>query len=165
MDKSYLLPHAQKKVGWILFSFSTFIGVLLFFDWISLSFLDDFPVFAISSSWIFEDSVAFGLTKNDVSDEIVALLIIVGGLIVAFSAEKLEDEWIRNIRLKCISKAVVFNYLLLAFCILFFYGTSFYMVMIINMFSTLYFYIISFHINLRLANSKFEKELIQEDTQ
>lgn len=165
MDKSNLLPHSWKKIGWVLFSLSTLLGILLLSDWITLSFWDDFPVFAIKSNGILEDSVFFGMIKNDISDEIVALLIISGGLIVAFSAEKLEDEWIREIRLKSMSKAVGFNYLMLVFCIIFFYGTSFYMVMIINMFSTLYFYIISFHLNLRLANSKVDKELIREDLQ
>lgn len=165
MDKPNLLPHSWKKIGWVLFILSTLLGILLLSDWITLSFWDDFPVFAIKSDGIFEGSVFFGMTKNDISDEIVALLIISGGLIVAFSAEKLEDEWIREIRLKSMSKAVVFNYLILVFCIIFFYGTSFYMVMIINMFSTLYFYIISFHLNLRLANSKVDKELIREDVQ
>jgi hypothetical protein len=152
MDKSFLLPHSWKIIGWIIFALSSLLGVLLLAEWIEFSFLDDIPVFAFLDSMIFEDSVSFSLTTTNLADELIALLVITGGLIVSFSSEKIEDEFIARIRLRSMSKAVVFNYFTLAFCILFFYGFAFYTVMIINMFATLYFYVISFHISLKYAS-------------
>jgi len=156
MNSNLLLPYSWKRPGFIVFILSSLTGFLFLFDLIDVSFLDDVPVFAIYTDMIFDHKKYFTWSTNNISDEIIAILVIISGLVAAFSKEKTEDEFIARIRLESLVKAVLLNYLVLMFCILFFYEMGFYFVMVFNMFTTLLFFIIRFRISMYLANKANE---------
>jgi hypothetical protein len=86
-----------------------------------------------------------GITKNNVLNEILGILIIIGALLVAFSKEKTEDEYIAKTRLESLVWATYFNYGILLIAILFVYDLAFFWVMVFNMFTLLLFFIVRFN--------------------
>ena len=144
MKTKLLFPYRFKKVGWILLVPSTILGILCIFYDFSFDFLD-VKVFAIFSDDFFGSDTVFGLGKNNITDEIVGVLFIIGALLVAFSKEKNEDEFIEKTRWESLVWATYINYFILIFCFLFFYNTSFLWVMIFNMFTILIFFILRFY--------------------
>jgi hypothetical protein len=146
MKTKLLFPHRFKSIGWILLVPATVLGILfMFFD-----FEPDFlkvNVFAIyaSGELLSGSSILLNMVGNNISDEIVAVLFIVGALFVAFSREKTEDEFISKTRLESLVWATYVNNIILIFCILFFYDMAFLWVMIFNMFTILIFFIVRFY--------------------
>ena len=74
--------------------------------------------------------------------------IITGLLLIAFSREKHEDEFISRIRLESLQWAVLINYLLLIVSAFLVYGFSFMDVMMYNMLTVLIIFIVRFHLVL-----------------
>ncbi len=144
METKFLLPNAFKRIGWMLVILMFVPGLIFMFDTLEFKFLD-FRVFAIYDSMFPGPGVVFGMTRNNISDEIVGILFLLGAVFVAFSREKQEDEFIARIRLDSLVWAVYVNYAILLFCFLFFYGFGFMTVMILNMFSVLIFFIARFY--------------------
>ena len=87
----------------------------------------------------------YGIIKNNILNEIIGVLIIISAFMVAFSKEKTEDEYISKIRLDSLVWSIYFNYAVLLFAFLLIYELSFSWVMIFNMFTVLFFFIIRFH--------------------
>lgn len=157
MKTKLLFPYRFKRIGWILLVSSAILGILyLFFDY-ELNFLD-LQVFAIYSEEIFEDTVRFGFDRNNITDEISAILFIIGAIFVAFSKEKQEDEFIAKTRLESLVWATYVNYIILIFCFLFFYSLGFLYVMIFNMFTILIFFIIRFYYILYMSKKSLSHE-------
>jgi hypothetical protein len=86
------------------------------------------------------------------------VLIILSGLVVAFSKEKLEDELISSIRLKSLVWATYVNYGVLLLAFIFVYDLSFLWIMIFNMFTILVFFIIRFNWQLRKLHNTVSNE-------
>ncbi len=78
-------------------------------------------------------------------DEIISIFIIIGGLIVGFSKEKIEDEFIYKLRNDSLVWAIIFNYIVLLFAIVFVYDFTFFDVLVFNMFTPLLFFIVRFN--------------------
>ncbi len=130
MKSKYLLPHLYKKIGWCISIPLFIIGLLLFplelsdgVTW--LNWLNKFP--------------------GEFTDEVIAAGLIIGMLLVAFSKEKIEDEYINKVRLESLQISVLINYLLLIICILLIYDVEFLSVMTYNMFTILLLFIIRFN--------------------
>ena len=145
MKSRYLFSHKLKPTGWILFSIGIVLGVILlindfdYFDW-------EVKVFSlIGSDDSFSTAKSFSWTLNNLSDEIVAILIIVGGILVSFSKTKEEDEYIAKIRMESLIWATYVNYLVLLLTIILVFDMAFFNVMIFNMFTILIFFILRFH--------------------
>lgn len=160
MKTNYLLPNQFKKIGWMLFVPSIIFGLAyLFFDFEPEIF--EIRVFAIFESgtapW---DTGTSFLTsfQNNIFDELVSIALIISSIFIALSKERLEDELISKLRLESLVWATYFNYALLIFTILFFYGSSFFLMLILNMFTILFFFIIRF--NWALYKSK---NMIQDE--
>ncbi len=145
MKTNYLFPNSFKKSSGILFVISL-LGIIL----IPIINKDgnviqlQSNVFALfydeglktrSMSWI----------KDDIFPELIGIILILSGLIFAFSKEKMEDEMISKIRVESLVWATYINYAVLLFCIIFIYGLSFFSVMVYNMFTLILFFIIRFH--------------------
>ncbi|MDR2653116.1 MAG: hypothetical protein LBC68_12555 [Prevotellaceae bacterium] len=151
MKKSFLFPHRYKLTGWFVFIpfsilglYSTLINEITP-KWLKLTF------FAIAGGGNGEDY--FSLVETDMANTIIATFVIIGGLLVAFSREKIEDEYIAELRLSSLQWAVFINYLLLLLCFIFVYNIPFFIVMIYNMFTTLFIFIVRFNY-LLLINRK-----------
>ncbi|MBE0424628.1 MAG: hypothetical protein IBX66_11930 [Lutibacter sp.] len=144
MKINYLFPNKFKKIGLFVLIPSAIIGLITLIVEYEPKFLD-FNVPALFIDELFKDKKLTGMVKNNMLNEILGILIIVSALLVAFSKEKLEDEYISKIRLESLVWAVYFNYGILLFSFLFIYDFSFLWVMIFNMFTVLLFFIIRFN--------------------
>jgi ABC-type Fe3+-siderophore transport system permease subunit len=110
-------------------------------------------VFAIIHDEFMGKKRLFSFIDVNITNTIIGVLFITGALLVGFSREKREDEYIAGIRLSSLLWAVAVNYLLLLLAFIFIYGTPFLDVMLYNMFTVLILFIARFHYML-YKNSK-----------
>lgn len=157
MKTNYLLPNKYKIFGWILFSIGIIAGIFLFLNDYEFSGLKT-KVFSIYNEGIFDgdDSGFFKIVENSIADEIASLAIILGGLTIAFTREKIEDEFIYKLRKDSLVWALIFNYIILALTIIFIYEITFLNVLVFNMFTPLIFFIIRFNF-LKLKSGSDEE--------
>ncbi len=160
MKINYLFPHKLKKIGWLILIPSVVLGLFTLIYELEPSFLDfNIPIILTDNLPFSENNGNSGLVKNNFLNEILGILIIAGSLLVAFSKEKYEDEYIAKIRLESLVWAVYVNYGILIFSILFIFGTNFYWVMLFNIFTVLWFFIIRFNWQIsKLKNSAYYEE-------
>jgi hypothetical protein len=158
MKTKILFPNQFKWVGWIILIPSAILGVLLLFSEFSFNFLESIKVFAIYSDDFWGDDRIFGFIHDDLSNEVLGILCIAGAILVAFSKEKHEDEFIAKMRMESLVWAIYINYGVLIFCMVFFYGEAFYYVMIFNMFTILIIFICRFYYNLYRSNKSLNYE-------
>lgn len=151
MNQKLLLPNRFKMIGWVILIPATIAGIFLVTteyesNWLTMK------VFAIfNDDLFFGNSESSGVRKNltlisvDVTNTLVAILFIVGGMLVSFAKEKREDEFIANLRLTSLMWSVWVNYALLLLCLIFVWGLAFFNVMVYNMFTILIIFIIRFN--------------------
>lgn len=143
MKASNLLPYRVKRLGWILLLPSFFLGVMVMF------FEFEIPGFSITIPYeaeIFQSKSG----PNNLTNEIVAIILIAALSLIAFSEEKDEDEWISKIRLESMQWSVYANYILLVLTILFVYGVEFFQVLVFNMYTIQIIFILRFNYVLRV---------------
>ena len=158
MKTKILFPNHFKRIGWIILVPSAILGILAVFDVLKFEFLDKATMFALYSEDFPTGSTVFGFVKNNISNEILGILCIVGAILVAFSKEKHEDEFIAKIRMESLVWATYINYAILIFCMLFFYNIGFLYVMIFNMFTVLLLFILRFYYLLYRSNKSMSYE-------
>lgn len=158
MYSNYLFENRFKKVGWIILIPSVIIGLVTIIIEFEPTLLD-FNVPAIFIDEVLGEKTLWGFTNNNILNEILGVLIIVSGLLVAFSKEKEEDEFISKIRLESLVWATYINYFILLVAMLFVYDFSFLWVMIFNIFTILIFFIVRFNWQV----TKLNKSLINEE--
>jgi hypothetical protein len=151
MNTNYLLPQKFKTIGLVLLVPTLLLAVLYLFYDFELSFLD-LKVFSIINEPLMEDIAHFKFIENNFTNELIAIFSILSLVFIAFSKQKVEDELVAKIRLKSLLGATYINYLVLLFCILFFYDFTFLWVMIFNMFTLLIFFIIHFNVKMVQLN-------------
>jgi hypothetical protein len=138
MSNSLLIHNRYKKIGFlILFVFLVF-GLLVRFADLQLSFLS-----------IPRGEKSFLDDMINLTDELALTGIIVGLLLIAFSREKVEDEFIGKMRLESLQWAVLINYILLITATWLVHGFAYIDVMMYNMLTVLIIFIIRFHYTLR----------------
>jgi len=144
MKSRFLLAHKYKPLGWFLFVIGLVLGILLMindYEYPSWE-VNVFPL--IGEQDVFSKP-PFEWSKNNVFDEIAAILLIIGGILVSFSKTKDEDEYISKIRMESLIWATYVNYFILILAIVFVFDLSFFSVLVFNMFTILLFFIIRFH--------------------
>ena len=147
MKSNYLLPQKFKIIGLALLIPTLLLAILYIFYDFEFSFLD-FRVFSIINEPLMGDTAHFKFIENNITNELIAVFAILSLIFIAFSKQKIEDGFVAEIRLKSLLGATYINYLVLLFCILFFYDFTFLWVMIFNMFTLLIFFIIHFNIKM-----------------
>jgi hypothetical protein len=91
----------------------------------------------------------------NLTNELALTGLIIGLMMIAFSKERQEDEFINKLRLESLQWAVIINYILLLIATWFINGASFLQVMMYNMLTVLVIFIIRFHLLLiRIKRSK-----------
>lgn len=160
MNTKFLFPNQFKRIGWILLIPSAILGILIIIIDFQFKFLDTKVVTFYSSNFLTgsQDSMMFSLIKNNVTDEIAGVVFIIGAILVAFSRQKHEDEFILKIRLESLVWATYINFAILILCILFLYNFEFLYVMIFNMFTILILFIFRFYYILYKSNSVLDYE-------
>lgn len=157
MKINYLFPHRFKRIGTLILIPFMLLG------WYVVNYdiepeMFDFNVPAIFVDEIMGEKFVFGMTENNILNEIVGVVLIISFLMVAFSKEKQEDELIAKIRLDSLVWATYVNYAVLLFSMLFIYGMSFFWVMIFNMFTILLFFIVRFNWQVKKLNKTMTHE-------
>lgn len=145
MKTSYLFPYRFKKASGFLF----WITLLLLFSYVMFDSYGNFEiktkVFAVvGDTGLLGGNAWFSWVENSIVDEILFIVLIISGLIYAFSKEKIEDEMVSKIRLDSLVWATYFNYISILLCYMFLYGFAFLNVMMIALFSHLLFFIVRF---------------------
>jgi len=122
MKTIYLFPNRLRIPALIIFVFST-----IFF---LPSFEDDLfnisgTVFSVASQYPFGKTSFFTFLHDELSSEIVTSLFVISGIVLAFSKEKIEDEFIQSMRFRSLMNATFFTYSMTLLSIFFIYGISF----------------------------------------
>lgn len=144
---NFLFPACFRKIGWImslpLAAILTFY-LLGFFDYMKPSATwNFFDGMFNNPSWRLLDLIAGKLILS-----VCMILLTVGLLFIAFSKEKIEDEYIAKLRGDSLIWAVIVNSILLVVTFLFVYGEGFLFVMFLNLYALLILFIIKYNIAL-----------------
>lgn len=143
MKNLKLFPNGCKKIGWFILIPSLLFGVsaLLFTDFFSFENLK-IPVF-YNSGFFFGEAEEKGFFKKiyiDLAINISGSLILIGGMLVGFSKEKVEDEYISSLRLKAVLWSLVVSYSIIFILFITIFGTLFLSMMIVAMYLPLLLY-------------------------
>lgn len=144
-------------MGWTLFILSLIM--------ISLSTVGyDFECLEVKTFALIDSSVLgesrtgyFKIIETNITYTLIGTLFIIGGLLIAFSKEKEEDEFIANLRLSSFQWAVFINYILLLLGFILVYGIDFLTVITYNVFTILILFILRFNYLLYI-NKKLGKD-------
>ncbi|HSF88982.1 MAG TPA: hypothetical protein VLA46_06155 [Saprospiraceae bacterium] len=159
MKQTLLLPNRFKTIGWFILIPATIAGILLTAtgyeaEWLNAKVLTLFyDEIGIISDVVVGEYGPFGLIEANITNTLVGVVFLLGALMVAFSKEQHEDEFIANLRLSSLLWSVWLNYVLLLIAFLLVYGIAFLHIMIYNMFTILIIFIIRFNYIL-YRNSK-----------
>lgn len=157
MFKQILLPNRFKLIGWILLVPSALVGIFIMLTDFESKFQIQSKVFALYNDEILGSNKHIGIISTDITNTLVGVVFIIGTMMVGFSKEKNEDEYIANLRLSSLMWAVWVNYVLLLLSFIFVYGMGFLHVMIYNMFTVLIIFIGRFNLIL------FKNKMISAD--
>ncbi len=147
----FLLSNKLKVPGLIIFFSSLIIGLIdLFYAWE--------PVFLNAKAFNIFGNSGFLDNINNYLDEIISLLLIIGGIMAGFSKEKIEDEYISKLRLESLAWSIYLNYAILFLAIILVSGLDFITVMMANMFTVLIFFVIRFNLVLYIKSRRMNNE-------
>jgi FlaA1/EpsC-like NDP-sugar epimerase len=146
MENSLLIPGKYKVIGWIIFILFACLGLAtLYWDY-------KIPGLVLP----LKESV---FVDYNLTNELALAGLIIGLMIIVFAREKIEDEYISLIRLKCLQWSVLISFVILFILNFVFYGGSFYIVLIYNMFTIPLIFIAKFNYSLyRLRREREEDE-------
>ncbi len=148
MSRNYLFPARFQKFGWFLLVPFGLMFLLFAFGPDSIKERWHMPIFALVDEVLFQKTSWFSFTSNCVFDEVTLIGLIVSLLLIAFSKEKDEDEFISQIRLNSLVWALLINYGILILAELFVYGFPFLNVLYFNLIMILVLFVIKFRIEL-----------------
>lgn len=152
MNTRNLFPNRWKPIGWLLLILCIPPGIWYLVD------EESFPWrVEVTIPWPYGEEksefqrIVDGINIRDqaitldLADEILALGVLLGLMVVGFARLRVEDERTAKIRLESLQWAMYGNTLVLALCILFVHGTGFFTIMIYNMFTPLLIFAGRFH--------------------
>jgi hypothetical protein len=150
-NECILLSPKVKFVGLALIVIGVVFGICVGDDanWLKMKI----PAFVSEG---FGNTKFFTMIEANLKFTITGILLILGGLLMAFSREKIEDEFVNHLRLKAFQYAVIINYFVLFLCFLLVWNTSFITVLVVNLYSTLFLFIVIFR-HLLLKNKDCRK--------
>jgi len=145
MKNNLLIVHRWKTLGWIL-TVPAFIGGIYYLAMENPeALIVTVPEWLTHFMWI--DGFMSSSASHTISllDEVICLALMSGLLLLAFTKEKVEDEWIQRVRLESFQWAILVNSVLLMAFIIFTHGTPFLTVMVYNMFTPLLIFVARFY--------------------
>lgn len=138
-------------MGVIFTGLGTILGIMRFYFDFKPDMFDQ-KVFAVYSVYL--KTKTMKVESNQLIEEIVGLLVILGLLMIAFSREKDENPQISSIRLKAFFISFYINTAFLIFSILFTYGLAFIYMTVLYLVLPLSIYVIVFQILVGLERNK-----------
>ena len=154
MLKSFLLPYGFRKIGWVILIPTALLGIVLLF-----SDFDADAVFRFYGQSVRTGSGSFTSNAQHWLNNIVLIGISIGGIFVACSKERIEDEMIARIRLNSLLTALYVNYAVLIVTALLVYDLAFITVMACMILGVLLLFILI----LRVALWRFRKSTDHEE--
>lgn len=143
MKATNLLPNRLKRLGWIILLPALLLGVMVMY------FEFEIPGFEVVIPY--SEAILSGKRlPNNLTDEMVSIIVMISLILIAFSEEKTEDEWVSKIRLESLQWSVYANYILLMLAIVLVYDMYFFQALIYNMYTILIFFILRFNYVLRV---------------
>lgn len=140
-----LFPNWCRWLGFLILMSGILAAFVFYVMDLKPAFLD-IKVFAVFSYYF--DKKYFSIIKNDISEEIVIILMLVGLFLVSFSKLRNESDVSVLLRIKAILLSVYINTLFLLLSAVFFYGLGFMAITVVNCFSLLLINVIIFRILL-----------------
>lgn len=150
-ELSYLLPGSFRFAGFIFTCVGTILGIMRFYFDFKPDMLDQ-KVFALYSVYL--KTKTLKIESNQLIEEIVGLLVILGLFMIAFAREKNETPQISSIRLKAFFISFYINTVFLIASILFTFGLAFIYMTILYLVLPLSLYVISFRILVGIGRNK-----------
>ncbi|MDB5278791.1 MAG: hypothetical protein JWR61_3746 [Ferruginibacter sp.] len=144
MSTKLLLSNRYKKIGWVILIPATILGLVLAYHEFAAAWLWC-NVFSIANEGTESHYLYFSFRYTNITNTVIGSIFIIGAMLVSFSKEKNEDEFIAELRLSSLLWAVCVSYLLLLISFLLVYGTPFLDVMVYNMFTVLIIFIVRFN--------------------
>lgn len=152
MISKFLLPHIFKIIGWIIFIPSLILGIFLTAAGLEFELMS--PVFAL---WA-DEGEYLTIIYNDISNEIIAVPLLISLLFISFAREKNEDEYLTRIRLESLTWSIYINTLLLILAWVFIFGGVFINFIVYNLFTVLILFIVIFYSILYKNKKQLENE-------
>lgn len=146
----FLFPFRYKIIGWII------TLPLLIFGISSMLFefeIDFFTVKLPFKYFLADNFLNKDETVLQLGDEFIIVGLIIGLLLIAFSKERIEDEYVSQVRLESLQWAIYVNFGFLIVATLFVYGGDYFTILLYNMFTPLLIFIIRFYYVLYLKKS------------
>jgi hypothetical protein len=131
MNTKLLLPRKFKYVGLFISVVFLALGIANLYFQFTFDVFTPFEVYGVFGGW----------GKDELTEEILGVGLIIGLLLTAFSREKIEDEFVGKMRAESLMWAVYVNYIILILSFLSVYGEAFFQVMVYNLFTILLFFI------------------------
>jgi len=150
MLKQLLLPNYFRKAGVLLLLPALCLLVAVFMYEFSIPFLV-YGQAEVSTS-------VFDMKNNDLSDELAILLSFFSLFCIAFSKEKVEDEYLQGVRLRALQISVYINYLVLAVATVAIYGLSYLYVLYGNLFTILIIFIVVYYYRVHIKGRLSKEE-------
>ena len=145
MKTLQLFPHRFKKMGWFIFIPSLIMGILTL-SGVIRNVEISVPVFFNNGLSFTGDDVGFFKTTTiDLFPNLFGILIIIGGILVGFSKEQTEDEYISSLRLRSVFWSLIVSYTLILLLFVTVFGSVFFTMMILIMFLPLVLYVFRFN--------------------
>ncbi len=131
MNTKLLLPRKFKYAGLVISTVFLALGIANLYFQFTFDVYTPFEVYGVFGGW----------GKDELTEEILGVGLIIGLLLTAFSREKHEDEFVGKMRAESLMWAVYVNYIILILSFLCVYGEAFFQVMVYNLFTILLFFI------------------------
>ena len=156
MKTTPLFPYSFRRPGWVLVTLGMLTAILpILFP--TLGDLFDARIPALVAEGFMDDRRDWlVIIENNLQDESIAFLVILGGLLVCFSQEKQEDEFIARLRLDALLWATYINYGLLLVALFTVYELSFFYIMVANLFTLLFMFYIRFRYLLMITRKQID---------
>ncbi|MBS7788291.1 hypothetical protein KIH23_13365 [Flavobacterium sp. CYK-55] len=157
MKTFFLLSHRFKMIGFVLMGMAVVWAIASSGATTLPAFLNA-TVPALIGSDVHNATVWFTTVEVNLSYTLNGLLFIVGGLLVAFSRENQEDEYLMQLRLSAFQWAVFANYILLLVLFLGVYGIDFLVVLSYHLYTVIVLFIARFHYLLYINRNALNDE-------
>lgn len=150
MKNKLLVSHRWKSLGWVLAVSAFIAGIFYLTQENPEGLVVTLPDWATRFLWIESFMSDEKPQTLALLDELICITLLLGLLLLAFSREKIEDEWIQRVRLESFQWAILANSLLLMLFIIFTHGLPFLSIMVYNMFTPLLIFVARFYYVLYL---------------
>lgn len=149
MVKNYLFSPVFRKIGYALLAIALVYYVACWI-WEPVADFICIPMLSLTPGMEADpEKFHFGIQSANAGwFEVVMTLMCVGCVFVAFSREKVEDEFIAHIRVQSLVWALMVNMVLVLLTTLFIYGGSYLICMAVYPFSTFLFFVIKYNWSL-----------------